>query len=176
MKKLLWKDKLINYLKEELERDINKATIYEKVISEENSIGIHLAIFNEPYMSLIFAGEKTIESRFSINRVGPFAKISKGDIVLMKKSGGPVLAYFIAGDIEYISNVTPKKIKEIEKNYGEQIGTRYDPAFWEERKKANYITLISVKKIKRIPSFISEKKDRTAWVVLRQKENELFEV
>jgi hypothetical protein len=171
-----WKGKLINYLKKELERDLNKATIYEKIISEENSIGIHLAIFNEPFMSLIFAGEKTIESRFSINKVGPFAKISKGDIVLMKKSGGPVLAYFIAGDIEYISNVTPEKIKEIEKNYGKQIGTQHDSMFWEGRARANYITLISVKKIKRLPPFISEKKDRTGWVVLRQKETALFEI
>ncbi|HWY13499.1 MAG TPA: hypothetical protein VN026_19375 [Bacteroidia bacterium] len=170
-----WKGKLINYLKKELESDTNKAAVYEKIISEENSIGIHLAIFNEPYMSLIFAGEKTIESRFSINRVGPFAKISKGDVVLIKKSGGPVLGYFIAGDIEYISNVTPAKIREIERNYGKQIGTQYDPLFWEERERANYITLISVKKIKRVPPFITEKKDRMGWVVLRQKENELFE-
>lgn len=169
-----WKDKLIKHLIKELERDLNKPHVYEKVLADE--IGIHLAIFSEPYLTLIFAGEKTIESRFSINKIGPFAKISKGDLVLIKKSGGPVVGYFIAGGIEYFSNITETKIREIERNHGRQICTQYDPNFWKERERANYITLIDIKKIKRVLPISTEKKDRTGWVVIRQKEDVLFEI
>lgn len=171
-----WKGKLIKNLIKELEKDFNKPHLHEKIVSNENSIGIHLAIFSEPYLSLIFRGEKTIESRFSKNKIGPYAKISKGDIVLMKKSGGPVIAYFIAGNVEYISNISKSKMKEIENNFGKQICTHYDCNFWKVREETNYITLIDIKRIKRINSILIEKRDRTGWVVLQQKEQVLFEV
>ena len=52
---------------------------------------IHLAILIEPYLSFILNGKKTIESRFSINRIAPFDKIQTGDIVLLKRAGGPLV-------------------------------------------------------------------------------------
>jgi len=51
---------------------------------------IHLAIFIEPYLDLIFKGKKTIESRFSINKILPYHKIQIGDVILLKKSSGKI--------------------------------------------------------------------------------------
>lgn len=39
-----------------------------------SSVGIHLAIFAEPFLSMVLSGEKTVESRFSRNRCAPTAK------------------------------------------------------------------------------------------------------
>ncbi len=55
-----------------------------------SQIGIHLAIFSEPYMSLVLSGEKTIESRFSRNRCAPYGEIGDGDIILLKEVAGPI--------------------------------------------------------------------------------------
>src|ERR1700686_1163065 len=52
--------------------------------------GIHLAVLVEPYLSLILDGKKTIESRFSTNRHAPFEQVQRGDVLILKRSSGPV--------------------------------------------------------------------------------------
>ena len=55
---------------------------------------LHLGIFSEPYLTYMLEGNKTIESRFSKNKIAPYKKISKEDIVLLKKSSGKIVGYF----------------------------------------------------------------------------------
>lgn len=162
-----WKDKLISQLTKELKQDSDWKSIYEKVLNKEKGVGVHLAIFNEPYLSLIFEGKKKIESRFSINRISPFGRIKKGDLIVLKKSGGAVMGFFIAGEIEYFNNLDNKILKKIENEYGDLICSNIDKSFWKERTKSNYATLVAVKKIKKISPFHIDKKDRMSWVVLR---------
>ncbi|MCI9434957.1 MAG: hypothetical protein HFI86_06785 [Bacilli bacterium] len=38
---------------------------------------IHLGIFSEPYLTYMLEGKKTIESRFSKNKIVPYNKIQK---------------------------------------------------------------------------------------------------
>ena len=45
---------------------------------------LHLGIFTEPYLTYMLNGEKTIESRFSKNKIAPYNKIDKSDIVIVK--------------------------------------------------------------------------------------------
>src|SRR5271169_6453922 len=52
---------------------------------------IHLAVFIEPFLGYVLDGTKTVESRFSINRCAPFGKVSQGDVLLLKRAGGPVV-------------------------------------------------------------------------------------
>src|SRR5215210_2794220 len=59
--------------------------------SELPSCGIHLAVFVEPFLDYVLDGSKTVESRFSVNRCAPFGKVSPGDMVLLKRAGGPVV-------------------------------------------------------------------------------------
>lgn len=70
----------------------------EQLINEEIEMiknkKIHLGIFSEPYLTYILEGKKKVESRFSKNKILPYNQISKDDIVIVKKSGGNVLAYF----------------------------------------------------------------------------------
>ena len=59
-------------------------------------IGIHLAIFAEPFLSMVLSGEKTIESRFSRNRCAPYGEIYDGDIILLKEVAGPICGLALA--------------------------------------------------------------------------------
>jgi len=161
-----WKGKLINYIVEQLKDDSKWGSTIEKVLIDP-SIGIHLAIFNEPFLSLIINGEKKMESRFSMNKISPFEKVKKGDVVILKESGGPVTGAFVAGEVLFFNNINRIVIDEIESEYGKAICSSYDKNFWKNRSKAKYGSLIEVKKIKIFTPFKSEKKDRSGWSVLR---------
>lgn len=44
---------------------------------------VHLGIFSDPYLTYMLDGLKSIESRFSKNRIAPYNKITKDDIVII---------------------------------------------------------------------------------------------
>ena len=165
-----WKNVLIKQLKNELSKDSNWAPIVKKML-DDREIGIHLAIFNEPFLSLIFTGQKKIESRFSINMISPFRKVSKGDLIVLKESGGLISGVFIAGEVMYFSNLDELGFKNLNEKYGNLICSNYDKEFWKKRENARYVTLIEVKKVKKLIPFASEKSDRLGWSVLQEGEN-----
>ena len=53
--------------------------------SEPIPFSVHLAILLEPYLQYILDGTKTVESRFSKNRIAPYNMVEPGDVVLLKK-------------------------------------------------------------------------------------------
>jgi predicted transcriptional regulator len=161
-----WKDKLINYLVAELSNDEKWKYIVDKLI-DNSPIGIHLAIFNEPFLSLVLNGEKKVESRFSINRVTPFMKVTKGDVILVKEAGGEITGLFVAGEVKYFQNLKAGMLLEIENKYGELICASYDSGFWENRRKAKYATLIEVEMVRRLSPVRDGKSDKTGWSVIR---------
>lgn len=162
-----WKGKLINYIIEQLKDDSQWGNTIEKLLVD-SSVGVHLAIFNEPFLSLIYDKQKKIESRFSINKRTPFEKVRKGDVIILKESGGLVTGVFVAGDVNYFRIANKKTLEVIETNYAEGICSNADANFWKSRAKSKYVTLIEVKKVKRILPFKSEKKDRSGWSILRE--------
>jgi hypothetical protein len=163
-----WKSKLIRKIISELKANADHSI---NILKNKSSVGIHLAVFNEPFLALIFKGEKKIESRFSINKVRPYDKIEKNDIVILKSSGGPVTGFFIAGNVSFFSNLNDIKLDEIRRKYGKQICADYDPNFWDNRSSTNYATLIEVKNVTPLLPFRIEKKDRTAWTIVQEKNN-----
>lgn len=166
-----WKGKLINYVIEQLKDDSKWGNTIEKVLLD-SSVRIHLAVFNEPFLSLVFNGKKKIESRFSMNKISPYKKIKKGDVVILKKSGGLVTGIFVAGNVKFFHKLNKSLMKQIETEYGELICSAYDKDFWKNRDRTNYASLIEVKKIKKLPPFKSDKKDRSGWSVLREEFSE----
>ncbi|MBL7722748.1 MAG: hypothetical protein JNK27_01300 [Chitinophagaceae bacterium] len=162
-----WKGKLINYIIEQLKDDSQWGNTIEKLLVD-SSVAVHLAIFNEPFLSLIYGKQKKIESRFSMNKRTPFEKVRKGDVIILKESGGLVTGVFVAGDVNYFRIANKKTLEVIETNYAEGICSNADANFWKSRAKSKYVTLIEVKKVKKIFPFKSEKKDRSGWSILRE--------
>src|SRR5438105_96656 len=65
---------------------------YLDCLNQENtSFAIHLAVFIEPFLQYILDGKKTIETRFSSVRCAPYERVRSGDIILLKRTGGPVV-------------------------------------------------------------------------------------
>lgn len=168
-----WKDKLIKKLIIELNGDTSHLDSLNQ-LNSNFSIGVHLAVFNEPFLALLYKGEKKIESRFSINKVSPYNKVAKDDVVILKSSGGPVSGFFIAGNVQFFSHLDDKKLNEIKRKFGKKICAEYDPDFWTSRSQTNYATLIEVKNVTPLNPFRIEKKDRSAWSVLQERSNKFL--
>lgn len=161
-----WKDKLIDHLRGQLLCDQYWKEIIDRIETQQ-SIGLHLAIFTEPYLTLLCEGKKTIESRFSQSKVTPFDRVYEGDVILVKESGGSVRGLFIAGEVKFYTHLNESRFKEIEKNYGQLICSHYDTNFWDMRTKAKFATLIEVKQFRQLSPFTIDKNDQLGWVTLR---------
>jgi hypothetical protein len=130
-------------------------------------IGIHLAIFAEPFLSMVLSGEKTIESRFSRNRCAPYGEIDDGDIILVKEVAGPICGLVLARRIWcYELGIEP--IDRIRRRFGTAI--RADDNFWASRTDAHYATLIELDTPASIAPVNCDKRDRRGWVSLRSRQ------
>lgn len=121
----------------------------------------HLAIMKKGYIEKILSGEKSIESRFSLNRIAPFHRITTGDKVYLQETGRPISASFTAGKVLYFSDLDEERISEIKAEYGQQICAEEE--FWESKKNAKYATLIFVENPILEKPFKVHKSDRSAF-------------
>ena len=61
-------------------------------LNSSSEHAIHLAVFIEPTLQFVLDGKKKVESRFSLNRCAPYKAVDEGDLILIKRSGGPIVA------------------------------------------------------------------------------------
>lgn len=125
---------------------------------------LHIAIFNEPYLTYILEGKKTVESRFSFVRCAPYEKVYAGDFILLKKAGGPVSG-FCRVESAWFYKVDRKTLGEIRQEFSERI-CPVEPGFWSDREGALFATLISLTDVRRIQEFQIGKRDRRGWVII----------
>lgn len=130
--------------------------------------GIHLGVFVEPFLGFVLNGTKTVESRFSVNRCAPYGKVCKGDVILLKASGGPVVG---------IANVRTVRSYLLDESTWRDIRSQFakalcaqDPNFWTQRSKASFATLMAIKDVIALNPVEWEKHDRRGWVVLQPAE------
>lgn len=121
----------------------------------------HLAIMSKGYIEKILSGEKSIESRFSVNRISPFGKIKAGEKVYLKETGKPVSASFEVESVLFFDDLDKGKIKEIRAKYGNQICAEEE--FWQSKQHARYATLIYIRNPKIEKPFKVNKFDRSAF-------------
>jgi len=130
-------------------------------------IGIHLAIFAEPFLSMVLSGEKTIESRFSRNRCAPYGEIDDGDIILLKEVSGPICGLALARRI-WSYDLGSESIDSIRYRFG--AGICAGDEFWSSRADALYATLIELDAPASIAPVNCDKRDRRGWVSLRSRQ------
>lgn len=150
---------MYNEIKEELIKQLPK----DEFANLENKTW-HLGIFTEPVLSYMMEGKKTIESRFSKNKIAPYNKIDKNDIVLIKRSGGEVIGYLTIKDILFF-DLNTTSISSIKEKYNEYLCV--DEAFWEQKKESNYATLIIIDKVNKLKPFKINKKGMQTWIILK---------
>jgi len=138
--------------------------------SVQGPVGIHLAVFVEPYLSFVLSGTKTVESRFSVNKLAPFELVHEGDVVLLKKTGGPIVGLCRVSHV-WNFKLEPKTWSEIRNDFADALCAQ-DPSFWDQRKEASYATLMRVDNVLTIPPIKIDKRDRRGWVVLKKYEEQ----
>jgi hypothetical protein len=118
-----------------------------RAFEPSSAIGVHLAVFAEPFLSLVLDGRKTVESRFSRVKCAPFELVSDGDIILLKKVAGPVCGLVLAKRAWFY---------ELDKKVFARI-------------RKSYATLIELAEPTTIPATPCDKRDRRGWVPLRSR-------
>lgn len=130
-------------------------------------IGIHLAIFGEPFLTLVLEGRKTVELRFSRNRCAPFGEVDDGDIILIKQVAGPICGLALAKRA-WFYDLAAEPLERIRSRYGEEICA--DESFWSARCDATYATLVELSETVTIAPLSCDKRDRRGWVSLRARQ------
>lgn len=164
-----WKDKLIREFLSQLENGTKDwKSIIDQIVSNDG-IGLHMAIFNEPFLSAILDKRKLYESRFSIKRINPFRKVYNGDIVLIKRTAGKVIGFFVVGKVDYWIKNNKTSFHQLEIEYTEKICSNLDSNFWKSRINCKYGSFIEIRDIHLFKSFGIDKQDRTTWTVLKER-------
>ena len=132
------------------------------VLDRDLEGAVHLGVFVEPFLGAIFDGRKTIESRFSVNRCAPFDRVQAGDVILLKRSGGPVVGVAVAGRALYY-HLDTDQLETIREKFATRICADYDE-FWAERSDKKFATLIEIEQVAKIETLDIEKRDRRGWV------------
>lgn len=137
-----------------------------RIRSQSEAPAVHLAVMVEPYLGLVLEGRKTIESRFSVHRIAPYRRASPGDVLLLKRAGGPLLGLCQVQAV-WFYRLDPQSWREIRKEFTDALCAQ-DPAFWEQRRRAAFASLMRIGQVQKLPSLAYEKHDRRGWVVLQE--------
>ena len=132
----------------------------------------HVAIMNKKLglIDHILSGQKTIETRWYKNKSAPYDKITSGDTIYFKNSGGPVCASAKVCRVEQFSNLNIKLVQKIVDQYGAKglidIQNK-NVASWAQDKR--YAILIWLKDTKNLEPFLINKKGfgfGCAWITI----------
>ena len=133
----------------------------------------HVAIMKKSWglTKKILSGQKKIESRWYKAKVAPWNKIKVGETVYFKDSGEPVSIKAKVKKVLQFSSLTPEKVAEILKTYGEEDGIESEniPEYYERFKDKKYCLLIFLENPQRIEPFEINKKGfgmMSAWISL----------
>lgn len=125
----------------------------------------HIAILRQPFFNMVLNGEKTIESRWSMNKIAPYKKVSIGDEILLKLTGQPVTAIAKVKDVKYYE-LTPIIVEQIRVKYGKKIGTdKFED--WQSTLKKKYCTLIWLENIQTISPINVPKSNGAGWLIVK---------
>ena len=106
----------------------------------------HVAVLRRPYLGLILAGEKRVESRLSINRVAPFNCVGAGDLLYLKESAGAIVATAAVREARFYELNGPGGVRELRHRFGDLIGGT--DAYWRRKESARYATLLWLENVR----------------------------
>ena len=124
-------------------------TFWTRKLTMGTPVQVHLAVMVEPYLSRVLDGSKTIESRFSRKKIAPWGRVSSGDVVVLKKSGGSFAAVFEATNATDVE-LSPDSMAQIR----------------QAKAECSFATLISIGHLFVFPPFSLAFRNRRSWVDL----------
>ena len=127
---------------------------------------VHLAILLEPYLQYILDGTKTVESRFSKNRIAPYNMVDPGDVVLLKKVAARSISGVCVVRKVWFYQLNPDTWSEIRDRFSKALRADHS-SFWKRRETAQFATLMRIGEVHPLPPIEIPKRDRRGWVILR---------
>lgn len=166
---LTWSQPLINDLRAAVGNDPFWSHRLDNLVScKVANESIHLAVLVEPYLQFILDGTKSVESRFSVRRYPPFNCVEEGDVILLKRSSGPIVGICEVSSA-WFYHLDPKSWFEIREEFTQALCAQ-DPDFWRTREAASFATLMRIHRVLAISPTKCNKRDRRGWVVLRTRQ------
>ena len=163
-----WIEPLVPQILKEVESDATWSSLLKEALTEDYpSMSTHLAIFVEPFLQFILEGRKPVESRFSATKCAPYDAISENDIVLLKRSGGPIVGVCEVSKV-WFYELDPQSWRSMREEFATAMCAQ-DPEFWNSRESAAYATLLCLDRVMAVPPIWCTKRDRRGWVVLRRR-------
>ena len=161
-----WIERLVPELLKHVESDDVWSRLLREALTENlPSVSTHLAILVEPFLQFVIEGRKPVESRFSSRKCAPYDAISANDLILLKRSGGPIVGVCEVSKV-WFYELDPQSWRSIRKEFAVAMCAQ-DPSFWNSRENAAYATLLHLGRVKAVPPICCSKRDRRGWVVLR---------
>ena len=131
----------------------------------------HVAIMkrSRKLIAKILSGEKTIESRWYVNRICPWDRINVGDTVYFKDSGEPATVKANVSKVLQFKNLSPRSVKNILQTHGKEIGMEPSEKNIQEGAAKNYCILIFLEDARKIEPFKIDKTGyglMSAWITV----------
>lgn len=127
-------------------------------------VTIHVAVMVEPYLSKICAGEKYIESRLTRVNISPYQRVRNGDLVLFKRSGGPIVAVAEVAGTRFEEFNARRRPADLARDYAAGLG--YEPGYIESKADARFASLLWLTGVREVDAVALAKSGRQAWVTL----------
>lgn len=158
-----WIDSLLEHLRQEI-AGTSLSSTFHGILTNTLTNRIHLAVFVEPYLKFVLEGKKTVESRFSVYRHPPYEQVEPGDLLILKKSSGPICGVCRVSNVWYY-RLDPSSWAEIEQ-HAAALCMDQSP-FWARKRSASFATLMRLDTVVSIPEMPIDKVDPRSWVVLK---------
>ena len=134
----------------------------------------HLVILKKEWklLELILSGEKTIESRWYLQKRDPWDKINAGDILYLKNTGERASAAAEVESVLQFEDLNAEKVKKLLKKYGKGIGIPKEKQeeFFHKFKEKKRCILVFIKNPKKIKPFKINKEGSglmNAWICIK---------
>lgn len=135
---------------------------------------IHVAILKRPYLKLILAGQKTVESRLTRTAQPPFGCIQPGERIFLKASSGPFMATAIAGKVEQHDKLEPYDILRLRLLHDKAVCG--DDAYWELKRDSRFAVFVELTHVEPIEVGPVYPKSMRAWHVVDEKLGPLMDM
>jgi hypothetical protein len=108
-------------------------------------------------------GRKTYEARLSRKAVAPYRRVARGDLILVKRAAGPIVATCRVFEA-WSRRLSACARSEVRERFSRTLCVGDD--FWREKSEASFMTLIELRDVRAMPALRAAKTDRRGWVVL----------
>lgn len=130
----------------------------------------HLVILHKPYLDLILAGTKTVESRLSRRRHPAASRLQQGDRLFLKQAGGDVLALAVAGTITEFRDIPSGGVQRLAEEWWPRVvGGGPDDPYWVSKAAARFALFVELRNVERCripPSVFSRRLPwASGWIV-----------